>query len=71
MNKPYTLVWTMYCGMIGIDSEISKHATTKAAFRALHKQKKKAPNCHFRVLNEEGKEMLEVKKYVNGRWVTE
>ena len=70
MNKPYTVVCTIVCGMIGVDYDVSKHATTKAAFRALHKYAKKFPDRYYRVENNEGEEMLETKKYVNGRWVT-
>lgn len=74
MNKPYTVVRTLLIGLMTVDIEMSKHATTKAAFRALHKLEKRFPDTEdscLRVLNEKGNLVLEMKqRNEKGRWVT-
>lgn len=71
--KKYTVVRTFLVGFMSVDAEMSKHATTKAAFRALHKYEKQLPHVNdscLRVIDDKGKLVLEVKQFKNGRWVT-
>ncbi len=71
--KKYTVVRTILVGLMSLDIEMSKHATTKAEFREIHKLEKQIPRTEescLRVLDDKGKLVLELKQFRNGRWVT-
>lgn len=74
MEKKYVVVRFYYCGLIGIQTEMSRHSTTKAAWRAYHKyvnQFGEDEDTHYYVVNSEGRKLIEVKRRNDkGRWET-
>lgn len=68
--KPYRVVLTTRAGIIGIDIEMSRHASKNAAWRAAHKLKRSAaPGDYVTVRDEDDKILTEVWTYRNGRRV--
>ena len=73
MEKRFSVMYRTQAGLIGIGWELSKHSTTKAAFRQLHHYANNGYDEEDLYVydNEADHSVLEVKtKNSKGRWVT-
>ena len=71
-EKKYMVVGYATAGYVGIAYEVSRHATTAAAWRKVHAlERQTGKKGDFGVMNAETLEtLLEVKTRRNGRWGT-
>ena len=64
----YYVMLTFRSGAIGVSSEISRHRTRAAAYRAMKAAQKRFPRDQIDVVDESGADVIFAFTKKNGRW---